>query len=89
MNDVSQIQDMRNLYEKLRKESKEKCIEYLDSIVEYCKFIKFDKGKTLTMLSLIMDFIPIGKQEFTECRTMEDFENEYFKKVRQTYDVEA
>lgn len=82
MTNLEQLKDLKNTYEKIKLLGKQERIQFLDGIVEYCKYIKFSKDKTLTMLALIRNFLPEPGQKFTECSLPDEVDVEFTKKIQ-------
>lgn len=81
------IKALKNFYQKMKNLGKEDRIMFLDSIVSYCKYIGFNKEKTLMMLALIRNFLPEQGQKFTDCEVSDEVDNEFTKKIIDTYDL--
>jgi len=78
MNDLDHL---KKIYSDIKKRGKEQRISYLNSIVEYCKHIGFDREKTMMMLALIRNILPSKGQKFTDCDLYDDIDIEFNKSL--------
>jgi len=84
---VNDLQSLKRTYEMMKKTGDKERIDFLDSIVSYCKYIGFDRHKTLMILGLIRNFIPDPGGKFTECSIPDDVDDTFTKKILDSFDV--
>lgn len=82
---LEHIKSLKATYKAKKSKSNKDRIQFLDSVVYYCKFIGFDKSKTLTILGIIRNFIPEPGQKFTDCDRADDIDKEYTQKIHDTF----
>lgn len=87
MLDITDLKSLKNTYEEIKKIGDQERIDFLDAIVSYCKFIGFDKDKTLMMLALVRKFIPGPDEKFSDCSFPDDVDNEFTKKILHSFDT--
>lgn len=75
------LKSLKDTYQTMKKKGKEERLLFLDSIVSYCEFLKFNKDKTMMMLALTRNFLPEPGQSFTNCDLPDEIDIEYNKKM--------
>ena len=81
------LQNIKNIYLTMKSIGDQETIQFLDVIVSYCKYIGYDKDKTLMMLALIRNFLPEPGQKFTDCDKEDEVDNKYTKKIIDSFDI--
>lgn len=71
---MNNLSDLKKTYIKIKQLGEDERINFLESIIAYCKCIGFDKEKTRTMLDLIRNIIPESGQKFTDCSFYDDID---------------
>jgi len=70
----------------MKSKGDEERIQFLDSVANYCKYIGFDKEKTLMMLGIVRNFFPEPGQEFIDCDFPDEIDDLFTKKVIDDFD---
>jgi len=78
---MEDLKSLKKTYQMMKSKGDMERSAFLDGIVSYCKYINFDKVKTMMMLGLIRNFCPEPGQKFTECDPADEFDNNYTKKI--------
>ncbi len=75
------LKSLKSTYRMMKSMGDEAREQFLDGIVSYCRFLGWDREKTLMMLGLVRNFIPEPGEKFTDCDLNDEFDNKYTKKI--------
>lgn len=85
---MNDLKSMKAAYQMFKYRGDKERIHFLDALVSYCKFIGFNKDKTLMMLALIRNFVPEPGQKFTECdQHRDEIDDAYTTKIMNEFDA--
>jgi hypothetical protein len=82
ISDENKMDDLKKMYSNLRNKKDGSHIQFLESIVNYCKYIGFDEDKTLTMIGQITGCEPGIGQKWTDMRVYDDDEVMFNRSVK-------
>lgn len=81
----NRIEDLKETYSNLRNKKDASHIQFLESIVNYCKYIGFDEDKTLMMIGQITGCEPGIGQKWTDMRVYDDDEVIFNRSVKDRF----